>query len=378
MKKLILTISLVFICTGCFNYKELNAYAIATGMAIDRYNNNYEVSVLISNLPKSSNTQGGKDYKTIVYSGKGKTIYEAIKQIGLISPKELYIGHLYVLLISEDVAKEGINPTLEFLLEESRSKKNFQVAIAKDSKAKDLLSITSPLTDFPSQNLSTNLKSSTELQGSVSATDFNTVLYKLINNGIDLTLNGFHVERNNSKECAKLSPLSIFKRDKLITWATDNESKGINIINNNIKELYLNIKCDDGYIIINTEDLYTEKHINKNGNMTIKTNGKASITEITCDIDLKKQDNINKLEKKIDNKIKKLEFEAINLSKEYSSDIFGIGLLYYENYPKKYNSIKDFDKFYKNTKFNIKNDIKINTTGSIKQTLERIENEENN
>ena len=66
MKKLILTISLVFICTGCFNYKELNAYAIATGMAIDRYNNNYEVSVLISNLPKSSNTQGGKDYKTII------------------------------------------------------------------------------------------------------------------------------------------------------------------------------------------------------------------------------------------------------------------------------------------------------------------------
>ena len=305
MKKLILTISLVFICTGCFNYKELNAYAIATGMAIDRYNNNYEVSVLISNLPKSSNTQGGKDYKTIVYSGKGKTIYEAIKQIGLISPKELYIGHLSVLLISEDVAKEGINPTLEFLLEESRSKKNFQVAIAKDSKAKDLLSITSPLTDFPSQNLATNLKSSTELQGSVSATDFNTVLYKLINNGIDLTLNGFHVERNNSKECVKLSPLSIFKRDKLITWATDNESKGINIINNNIEELYLNIKCDDGYIVINTEDLYTEKHINKNGNMTIKTKGKTSITEITCDIDLKKQDNINKLEKKIENRIKK-------------------------------------------------------------------------
>ena len=391
MKKLVLIISLIIMCTGCFNYNELNDYAIATGMAIDRTNNGYEVSMLISNLPKSSNTQGGKDYRTVVYSGKGKTIYEAIKQIGLISPKELYIGHLSILIISDSVAKKGINSSLEFLLEEPRSKKNFQVAIAKDSKAKDILSITSPLTDFPSQNLATNLKVTTTLQGSVSTTDFNTVLYKLINNGIDLTLSGFHIvgsiskgvknsnmETNNPKAYIKLSPLAIFKGDKLVNWASINQSKGINIINNNIKELYLNIKCNNGYIVVNIEDIDTKKYINKNGNITIKTKGKSSISEINCNLDLTNQDNINKIEKKIENKIRKLELEAITLSKKYNTDIFGIGILYYGKYPKQYNSIKNYDTFYKNIKFNIKNDIKINTSGSIKQTLERIENEKNN
>lgn len=386
MKKLVLIISLIIVCSGCFNYNELNDYAIATGIAIDKINNGYEVSVLISNSPKSNNTQGGKDYKTVVYSGKGNTIYEAIKQIGLISPKELYIGHLSVLIISEDIAKDGINPVLGFLLEEPRSKKNFQVALAKDSKAKDLLSITSPLTDFPSQNLATNLKTSTKLQGSVNATNFNTVVYKLINNGVDLTLSGFRIieninqgeknsttNPNKTNAYIKLTPLSIFKGDRLVDWANINESNGINIINNNIKELYFKIKCNEGYIVISTNNLITEKYINKKNITTIKTKGTASISEISCDLDLNNQKNIDNIEKKVEEKMKSFEIDAIKLSKKYSADIFGIGMLYYENYPKQYNNIKNYNTFYKNTKFNIKNNIKISTSGSIKQTLERIE-----
>ena len=391
MKKVILLISLIIICSGCFNYNELNNYAIATGMAIDINNNEYEVSVLISNSPKSSNQASGKNYTTVVYSGKGKTIYEAIKQIGLISPKELYIGHLSVLIISEDVAKTGINSSIEFLLQEPRSKKNFYVAISKDSKAKDVLSVTSPLTDFPSQNLATNLKTTTALQGSVNATDFNTLLYKIVNKGIDLSLNGFsiigdikngvknsNIETNVPKAYIKLSPLAIFKDDKLVSWTTKNESRGINIINDKIKEIYLRLDCDGGDIVVDTEDLETKKTIDKNGNITLKTSGKASISEISCDIDLTKQSNINKLEKKIENKIIELEKSAIKLSKKYSTDIFGIGLMYYQDYPDKYSKIKDYDKFYNNIKFKTKVDIKLNTLGSIKQTLERIENEENN
>lgn len=51
--------------------------------------------------------------------------------------------------------------------------------------------------------------------------------------------------------------------------------------------------------------------------------------------------------------------------------------MYYQDYPGIYNKIKDYDSFYSNIKFNTKVNIKINTSGSIKQTLERIENEEN-
>ena len=382
MKRLILIISLIIICTGCFNYSELNDYAIATGMAIDKSDDGYEVSTLISNSPKSNE----KNYTTVVYSGKGKTIYEAIKEIGLISPKELYIGHLSILIISDSVAKDGINSVLEFLLQEPRSKKNFYIALSKGNKAKDVLSITSPLTDFPSQNLATNLKATTNLQGSISAIDFNTLLYKLVNRGVDLTLNGFvivgdikngvkesNMETNKPASYIKLTNQAIFKDDKLIAWANKNESRGINIINDKIHEMYIKVKCDDGYIVVDTNTLETKKSVDKKGNVRLNTTGKASISEITCDIDLTRPSNIKRIENKVNNKIKELESKAINLSKKNSTDIFGIGLMYYQDYPDSYNKIKDYDKFYKNVKFKSNVDIKINTSGSIKQSLKNIE-----
>lgn len=382
MKRLILIISLIIICTGCFNYSELNDYAIATGMAIDKSDDGYEVSTLISNSPKSNE----KNYTTVVYSGKGKTIYEAIKEIGLISPKELYIGHLSILIISDSVAKDGINSVLEFLLQEPRSKKNFYIALSKGNKAKDVLSITSPLTDFPSQNLATNLKATTNLQGSISAIDFNTLLYKLVNKGVDLTLNGFvivgdikngvkesNMETNKPASYIKLTNQAIFKDDKIIAWANKNESRGINIINDKIHEMYIKVKCDDGYIVVDTNTLETKKSVDKKGNVRLNTTGKASISEITCDIDLTRPSNIKRIENKVNNKIKELESKAINLSKKNSTNIFGIGLMYYQDYPDSYNKIKDYDKFYKNVKFKSNVDIKINTSGSIKQSLKNIE-----
>ena len=51
-------------------------------MAIDYEDEKYEVSMLISNSPKNSSEQGSS-YQTVVHSGKGNTIYEAIKNRGI-------------------------------------------------------------------------------------------------------------------------------------------------------------------------------------------------------------------------------------------------------------------------------------------------------
>ena len=390
MKKILIIVNLLLCLTGCFNYKELNNYAIATGMAIDLSNEGYEVSFLISNSPKS-NTSSSHDYRNVIYSGKGKTIYECVKQIGMISPKEIYIGHLSIVLLSEEVAKNGINESIEFLLQEPRSKKNFYIALTKNDKAKDVLAITSPLTDFPSQNIATNLKTTSHLQGSVVATDFNKLLFNTVNFGTDIYLSGFkikgnkkdgssedNIESNIPKAYVELTPLAIFNKNKLVYWTSFSESKGINIINDNINNIYFNIKCKDGYIVIETDRLKTDLNIDKNKEVFIKTTGKASINEVTCDIDLNKQDELKKIEKKIEKKIKSLEYKAINKTKEYNADLFATELKYYRNYPQEYKKISNWEKLYKDINFNLNVNVKLNSTGSITQSLERMNNEKNN
>ena len=127
MKKIILMFTIVLLLSGCWNYRELNEYAIVTGMAIDYDQNEYEVSLLISNGKKSE--ESGTQAQVTVSSGKGKTIYEAIKAISLSTPKELYISHLSVIIISEKIAEKGVNPILDFLLREPQSHQNFYLIL---------------------------------------------------------------------------------------------------------------------------------------------------------------------------------------------------------------------------------------------------------
>lgn len=391
MKKIVLLISFIILLGGCYNYKELNHYAIATGMAIDydEEKKKYEVSLLISNSPKSG-TEASSGYQTVVYSGKGTSIYDAIKEIGLISPKQIYIGHLSIVILSEEAAKEGLLKSLDFLLEEPRSKKNFYVALAKDEKAKNILSITTPLTDFPSQTLADNLKSTDYLQGAVVAIDFNTLVYYLINDGIDPSLNGFkivgdeddgakasNIKTNLPKAYVKLTNLGIFKDDKFIKWTDKNESRGINIMNDSISEFYVETKCKDGNAVIDIENLETNLTVSKDGVVTAKVKGAGLINEITCDVDLSKQEEVDKIEKKAENKIRGFIKDAINVSKENNTDLFGIGLMYYQNYPKKYKKIDDWYEYFNKLEFKLDVNIDLNHTGSVQQSIERIKNEKN-
>ena len=175
--------------SGCWNYSELNDYSIATGMAIDYVNDKYLVSFLISNGKKLESQSSNSQYQAVLYSGEGTNIYEAIKNIGLISPKRLYIGHLTSIVVSEEVARKGLYDSLEFLLKDSDSKKNFYIVLSKDSSAKDVLSITTPMTDFSSESIFDNDNSSNKLQESIVAKTFNDVLYELVNDGLDMSTN---------------------------------------------------------------------------------------------------------------------------------------------------------------------------------------------
>lgn len=387
MKKIILSIFILIMVSGCWNYNELNNYSIATGMAIDYIDDDkYKVSFLISNGKKIENQSSNSQYQSVLYSGEGITIYEAIKNIGLISPKQLYIGHLNSIVVSEEVARKGLYDSLEFLLEDSQSKKNFYVVLAKDSTAKEVLSITSPMTDFSSESISNNIASSHKLQGSIISKTYNDIIYELVNDGIDTAISSYiivgdkekgmtldNLESVEPKSYIKLDNLGIFKGDKLVAWADKDISSGINIINNDVTELYVNTDCDGGHIVINTTDLNTKRDVSKD-KIRIKTTGTASISEVTCNINLKDKDNIDKLKEKVNNEIKNMIKDGYMFARDNGSDVFGFGLSFYKNNPNEYKSINWYE-VYSKIEPEINVDVTLKSSGNLKQSEMRIANE---
>lgn len=388
MKKIIILIILLFGVCGCWNYKELDDYSIITGIAIDKDEDKYEVSVLISNASKSSGeSPDSSESKSVVYSGKGDSIFKALKDIALISPKELYLDHFSILVISEEIAQEGVYNIVDFFLRYPNARKDFSVALSKDCKAKDTLKIITPLTDFPSQSIADNLKFSTKLQGTISNINYNELMYNLIAPGKEVSINGIKIigdeEEGSSKENTessepktylKLGNLGIFKDDKFIKWTDEEESFGINIINNEMSEMYIKLEIDDGYVVVSPVDFSTEVEVkieNDNPKVSITASGNAKVMEISGHIDLEDDSIIEKIRKKANNEIKKYIKKALNVAIENETDIFGFGLKLYKSNPKYFNKVKDnWNDDLKNLDFNIKSDLIIKSISSTQNSVE--------
>lgn len=390
MKKIILSLILLLTLTGCWNYNELNDFSIVSGVAIDKSDDQYEMSVLISNSPKSNSSESNSsESQVVVYSGKGDSIFSALKQIGLISPSELYFGSFSVLVVSEEVAKEGINNAIDFFVRYPNSRKNFYVVLSKDSKAKDTLKIMTPLSSFPSQKITDNVKSTTELQGIISSKNFNDLLSTILTHGTELSMNCIeiigNVEEGSSKEniessqpktYTKLGNLGIFKDDKLIDWADRDESLGINIINGAISEMFLDIEYKEGYVVIDSTSFSSDVKVKLKDEqpvIDISLSGEARIVEVEGDIDLENSKVIEEIQKKANKKIKKRAKQAIDLATQNKTDIFGFGKMFYQEYPKYFKKQeKEWNDNLDKIEININSDLMLKNKVSSKTSLEEI------
>ena len=95
MKKIIIILFIILFC-GCADYKELNDIAIVSGISIDREKDEYSVGILIAN---------STDGENVLYKTNGKTISDAIKKLESITPKQLYLGHLGVVILCVSFAE---------------------------------------------------------------------------------------------------------------------------------------------------------------------------------------------------------------------------------------------------------------------------------
>ena len=389
MKKIVFSLLFLICVCGCWNYKELNEYSIVTGIAIDKNAENYNVSVLISNVSKGNNSSSSDSSSPdiVVYQGNGNSIYEAFKDIGLVSPKELYLNSFSILIISEDVAKDGLNNILNFFLRYSSSRNNFDIVISHDCKAKDALKVLTAITNSPSQSISDNLKSTKHLQGSIKAVSIDDLVSTLLKGGIQPTISTVYLigdekigstkknlESSEPASYIKLGNLAVFKGDKLVDIATHDESVGINMMHNQVDEVYFNLKYMEGEVVIDTTSIKTDTKIsikNRIPNIEIGIFGEMRILESKGNINLEDNKTIEGIQAKANDKLKSFIEDAINLSIKDKTDILGIGRQIFLNKPSYYNSIKTgFEDNLKKVKYSINSNVVINNKVSSKNSLE--------
>lgn len=359
----------IILLSGCQNYQEINNYAIVSGISIDKSNeeNKYTVGIQIMNAKKDEESDNSL---ITFYKSDGNTIYEALQRITLDSPKELYLGHNEVVVISEDLLKEK-DPLnyLDYFMRDSKIEKDSLVMIAKDDKAYEILKIITPLETIPSRNLKSTLSVADSFSGILTIVTIDEFISDLSNKGKEavlpsVSITGKKKDGDKMENIAESDPeaklefktLGFFKNNKLVDYLTKDESVGYNFLSNTQNQTYVNLKCDDtNYASIKISKSKTEDKLSFKANepaVKIISNIQATLLEYNCKADfIKDEDYIKDLEKKAASKIKKLMQKTTDkLYKENKTDALKYGTKFYE---KKYKQMKKLG-YKKNT---IANDI---------------------
>ena len=384
-KKLLILIILSLSLCGCKDYAELNKLSIVTAIAIDKKDDKYETTILIANSQKPQTTSKEGEAQTTVYKGTGKSIAETIKTIDKKSPKHLYFSHVNVVIISEDIGKEGFLKVADWLIRHPQTRNRFYLMQVNENKASDILKIISPLESFPSQSIASLIEANKNSRSIGDTASYSNFIGRVLETGYEpimqtIKING-DIEKGSGKENVEtaepktylsLGPLAIYKKDKLIGTTTRKQTESIYIINNEARELIYTIKYKDNYINIFSNTLKTKIKLKSANSADIYVKGKGTIYEINGNTNLNSDKEIEKIAKAWNKKMKKdLEKLIKEIQENYKSDIFGFGNMIYKNYPKKWQKIKNNwnDKYFQKFKITVHTDTEIVSTGSLTKVL---------
>lgn len=393
MKKIKLLILLlpIFLITGCFNYRELNELAITSAVGIDKTEDGYKTTIQIINTQKNgADTNSSMEQpKFVTYTSEGKNLQESLRRVILESSRRIYADHIQILVIGSELAEDGIYDILDLFFRNSELRKQFQVVIARDSTAEDILKVVTPLETLNSKHIDEGLLVDNKYLGVGEVVDFEQLVASYIDDNKEIVLpsvtlkekdeEGDTIENTEStkpEENVIESTMALFKDDKLLGFLSEKESISLSFVRDSINNTVISYECGDNkYVvgeIINTKtDVSMETDPLK---AKIKVTGNLNINEVTCDLDLEDLKVIEKIESSLEDELKNNISDTIDKIKdEYNVDVFGFRDILYKTDHKYYKKIKDdwYDSIFKDLDVDIDVDFKFVEKGNALKVIRR-------
>ncbi|MDF2660010.1 MAG: gerBC 3 [Paenibacillus sp.] len=356
----------IALLSGCWNRRELNDLSIALGVGIDKQGETYRISIQIVNPQEIAARKGGGDNSPVtIYEETGKTMFEIFRRMTTHTPRKIYMSHLRMLIISEEVAKEGIQNILDVFARDHEMRTDFYVIVARDTEAKQVLSILQPLEKVPANFLYKTLQTSESVWAPTVGVFLDELMTDLMATGKEATLTGVRVmgdaeggitvdnlKTTRTNAFLKYSTIGVFRKDKLVGWLNEEESKGYNYIVNRVKSTVGVLPCPGGgqmdVEVIRTKTKLSGKVVDGQPEITLDIRIDQNVAEVACNIDISDLDTINRMDREGEKKIKSIVEKTVQRAqKKYKSDIFGFGEAIRRSDPKEWERLQeDWEKIF--------------------------------
>lgn len=382
MKKVILLIFLTFICTGCYNYKELNELGIVSAMGISKDGDLYNLDIQLLNVLDSEKSGLNKSPITVI-SGQGETIFEAARSMNRKTSKVFFLADVDYVFLDQSVLNDGLDEIMDFLIRDTRLSLNFLVVTSTENKSLDILSSISHFDTNSANNLYDAIMNSETRYGGINSLHVRELINNYYAKGKYTIFPNVYIKdtskssENDSLEDSKSESYvevknMVFFKDKEVIELTDEETKGVNFLRNKIKNATLTIECDGGYFTIETLEskmkLKSKLNIDQ---LNVNGNVGAEIVYYGCKDNLDNADVLKSISKKAEKEVESYITKAFNKSKKYNYDFLGLGNYIYKNNYKYFDfENKDWNKDglnKLNLKYNI--DVSLYKQGNLRGDL---------
>jgi spore germination protein KC len=341
---------LLIVCTifltGCWDERELNKIALVMAIGLDKTKGKeeYRVSYEVVNPTEISGKTGtGRTTPVTVYSSSGSTVFEALRNAAEVTPRQLMISHINIIVIGEDLAIEGIHGILDFFERDDEGRLTSNLLIAKDAKAVEVLKTLTPIDKVPAFAIKGKLDTMVQKLSKGYDIELDEVIRGALRKGGGPAISGVQlikhaesglkesdIKRTTPATIIKISGLAMFKHGKLVGWLNGETARGAAVINNKLRGSAVSIGCQQKKRGLSIEVRGSKTKIKASSRDRIPTiqlfvKQEGSIGHILCAIDLKKSKEIRKLEKKWAKETKKEVENAISQAQRNHTDIFGFG-----------------------------------------------------
>ncbi|WP_042356139.1 Ger(x)C family spore germination protein [Bacillus rubiinfantis] len=358
MKKLfciVLVLSLMLmVLSGCWDRNEINDLAFVVATGVDQgTDNTYRVSVQVplpSSLGGSGSSGGGGgtsgEGPFLIAEGTGKNIREGIQDIQARLSRELYFAHRRVLVVGEELAKQGITKVLNAILIQPQSRLSTFLIVSKGEAAKTLQA-QPKMEQFSAEAIREMAKTGTNQTVKTVLQDFERPGKEAIIPYIEAT-DLLKADKSN-KEVA-MNRFALFKGDKLAFITTPVESQGILWLLERMKRKSYSFPVahnqDISVQIIDNQVKQSSRISAGKPQFTLRISATGTLLENEPNLRIEDPKTYHFIVGKMEQRIKKDVEEILDHAHSQKVDFYGLGWYLYKNKQQKWEN--DWEQTWEN------------------------------
>lgn len=375
---LVITFTSVLLLSGCWDNYDVSDLAIVTAIGIDKLEDGrltmtWQILKPGAAHPGMESSQEGKAYTN--YTAAGFTLNEAHKELIRISGRRPFYGHIQVLLIGENLAREGIEEVTDLFERQYEFNQAVKILMTRDIDAQQLLDAESDLEILPAVHLR-NMVEANIFTGKIVDLPFFKLIMDLENPGTSTVISALSNKGNKENPTIKdmhIDNAGIFRKGKLLGYINADQVQGVLFITNQVTEAMIPVEHPqnpDTQVTVEILRSKTRKEVKKSESGAkgiIVVGALGRIGEVHETEHALNPDITEKIEDTVSRQIKEDLTSLIKIFQDnFGTDVFGFGEMVYKNEYGIWKSIQDdWDTYFIQMPIEISVDVKIKGAGLI-------------